>query len=89
MSRKSEEYARTIGRKVTEQQILCENLRGEVAGMEKILWTLLKGRIRDKRQIANVSNRMAAIEREQRRREVSHEQITLLASTVMLCSLLI
>lgn len=89
MSQKSEKYARELGRIQRAQGESLQDLRTRVKEVENREWEFLKLTGRDGQEICALRERVTALEREARRREISRGRILLVLGTAAVCLVLI
>ena len=89
MSQRHEKYAREMGRIQRVHSVMLDSLGERVQQIESREWQWLKLVVSDKKALYQLSERVARLELDHRKKEVSRERITLLVCTAMLCSLLI
>ena len=89
MSQKKEKYARDIGRRMDSYAAVMMCMQSEIDTLKHFADFSIFSTGCDSRQIDRLQNRVEALEREQRRRQVSRERIALLSSTAAVCTALI
>ncbi len=88
MSQRSEKYAREIGRTQRMHSVKLESLGERVQQIESREWQWLDLVANDKKTVNQLSERVARLELDRRKKEVSRERIVLLSSTVVVCAML-
>lgn len=88
MSQKSEKYAREIGRTQRMHSVKLDSLGERVQQIESREWQWLDLVASDKKAVNQLSERVARLELDYRKKEVSRERIALLSSTAAVCAAL-
>ena len=88
MSQRSEKYAREIGRTQRMHSVKLDSLGERVQQIESREWQWLNLVASDKKAVNQLSERVARLELDHRKKEVSRERIALLSSTVVVCMIL-
>lgn len=88
MSQKSEKYAREIGRTQRMHSARLESLGERVQQIESREWQWLDLVANDKKTVNQLSERVARLELDSRKKEIGRERIALLSSTVVVCMML-
>ncbi len=85
MSQKKEKYVRDIGRRMDSYEAVMMCMQSEINTLKHVADFSIFSTGCDGRQIDRLQNRVEALEREQRRRQVSNQRITLLVTTFIVC----
>ncbi len=88
MSQRSEKYAREIGRTQRVHSVRLESLGERVQQIERREWQWLDLVAGDKKAVNQLAERVARLELDHRKKEVSRERIALLSSIVAVCAAL-
>ncbi len=88
MSQKSEKYAREMGRIQRVHSVRLESLGERVQQIESREWQWLDLVANDKKTVNQLSERVARLELDSRKKEIGRERIALLSSTVVVCMML-
>lgn len=89
MSQRSEKYARAMGRRMDSYEAVMMCMQSEINTLKHVADFSIFSTGCDGHQIDRLQNRVEALEREQRRRQVSRERIMLLVGTAAVCFWLI
>ena len=88
MSQRSEKYAREIGHTQRMHSVKLDSLGDRVQQIESREWQWLDLVENDKKAVNQLSERVARLELDRRKKEVSRARIALLSSTVVVCMML-
>ena len=88
MSQKSEKYAREMGRIQRVHSVRLESLGERVQQIESRERQWLDLVANDKKTVNQLSERVARLELDSRKKEIGRERIALLSSTVVVCMML-
>lgn len=88
MSQKKEKYAREMGRIQRVHSVRLESLGERVQQIESREWQWLDLVASDKKAVNQLAERVARLELDYRKKEVSRERIALLSSTAAVCAAL-
>ena len=88
MSQRSEKYAREMGRIQRVHSVRLESLGERVQQIESREWQWLDLASNDKKAVNQLSERVARLELDHRKKEVSRERVALLYSTIVVCMML-
>ena len=88
MSQKSEKYAREMGRIQRVHSVRLESLGERVQQIESREWQWLDLVANDKKTVNQLSERVARLKLDSRKKEIGRERIALLSSTVVVCMML-
>lgn len=88
MSQRSEKYARAMGRTQRVHSVKLDNLGERVQQIESREWQWLDLVASDKKAVNQLAERVARLELDYRKKEVSRERIALLSSTAAVCAVL-
>lgn len=88
MSQKKEKYAREMGRIQRVHSVKLDSLGERVQQIETREWQWLDLVASDKKAVNQLSERVARLELDHRKKEVSRERIALLSSTAVVCAAL-
>lgn len=88
MSQRSEKYARAMGRTQRVHSVKLDSLGERVQQIESREWQWLDLVANDKKTVNHLAERVARLELDYRKKEVSRERIALLSSTAAVCAAL-